>query len=81
MVLINHTQPRLLLADEGKHIRDINDVYVPEHEDEETHEIIPEHIPYYATVIFPGIQIQTLEQAEELYVEEVIGEENEESMY
>ena len=72
MVLINHTQPRLLLAEEGKHIRAINDVYVPEHEDEETHEIIPEHIPYYATVIFPGVQIQTMEQVQELYVEELI---------
>lgn len=75
MKLINYTSPRLLLAEEGKHIKDINDVYIPEHEDEEGH-IVPEHFPYYSTVIFPGVQIQTLEQAMELYVEEDIEEEN-----
>lgn len=69
MQLINHTKPRMLIADEGKHIRDKNDIYIPEHKDEEGN-IIPEHIPYYATVIFVGEQLQTLEQCEELYIEE-----------
>ena len=73
MQLINHTQPRMLIADEGKHIRDINDVYVPEHTDEEGN-IVPEHFPYYATVIFVGEQLQTMEQCEELYIEEKIEE-------
>lgn len=73
MQLINHTQPRMLIADEGKHIRDINDVYVPEYTDEEGN-IVPEHFPYYATVIFVGAQLQTLEQCKELYVEEEIEE-------
>lgn len=71
MKLINYTNPRLLVADEGKHIRDVNDIYIAEHEDEGG-VIIPEHYPYYATVIFPGIQIQTLEQVKELYIEEDI---------
>lgn len=71
MKLINYTNPRLLVADEGKHIRDVNDIYIAEHEDENG-VIISEHYPYYATVIFPGIQIQTLEQVKELYIEEDI---------
>lgn len=69
MKLINYTQPRLLIADEGKHFRDKNDVYVPEHKDEEGN-IIPEHFPYYMTMCFPAEQIQTLEEALEIYIEE-----------
>lgn len=72
MQLINYTNPRLLIADEGKQIRSKNDVYVPAKYDEEGNLIEEEHNPYYATVIFPGVQIQTLEQAEEIYVEEEI---------
>jgi len=75
MKLITYTNPRLLLADEGKHIRDKNDIYVAEHVGDDGVQI-PEHFPYYATVLFPGIQIQTLEQAEELYVEEDIEAQN-----
>lgn len=71
MKLINYTTPRILIADEGKHFRDKNDVYVEEHIDEEGN-IIPEHFPYYMTMCFPGAQIQTIEQAEEIYIEEDI---------
>ena len=74
MQLINHTNPRLLLADEIKHIRSKNDVYVPAQYDENGNLIEEEHKPYYATVIFVGVQIQTLEQAQEIYVEEDINE-------
>ena len=69
MQLITHTTPRLLVADEGKHIRDINDIYVPAHYDESGN-WIEEHKPYYSTVIFLGTQITTLEQAQQLYIEE-----------
>ena len=72
MVLINHTNPRLLLADEGKHIRSINDIYVPAKYDEQGNLIEEEHKPYYATVIFIGVQVQTLEQAQEIYIEEEV---------
>lgn len=71
MILINHTKPRMLIADEGKHIRDINDVYVAEYTDE-TGNVVPEHTPYYATVIFVGDQLQTLDDCKELYIEETI---------
>lgn len=60
---------RLLLADEGKHIRSIDDVYVPEHIDEETGELVPEHFPYYAEMIFLGKQVD-IDKIDELYVEE-----------
>ena len=69
MILLNHTKPRMLIADEGKHIRARNDVYVPEHTDGKGN-VIPEYIPYYTTVIFVGEQLQTLEQCKELYIEE-----------
>ena len=71
MKLINYTTPNILIADEGKHFRDKNDVYVAEYTDEDGN-LVPEHFPYYMTMCFPGIQIKTLEQAEELYVEEDI---------
>ena len=71
MKLINYTTPKILIADEGKHFRDKNDVYVAEYTDEDGN-LVPEHFPYYMTMCFPGIQIKTLEQAEEIYIEEDI---------
>lgn len=70
MQFINHTNPKLLISDEGKKIRSINDVYTPEVKDEQGNITTPEHIPYYSTLIFLGSQIETLEQAKELYIEE-----------
>lgn len=69
MKLINYTTPRILIADEGKHFRNVDDTYKEAYIDENGNEI-EEHFPYYMTMCFPGVQIQTLEQAEELYVEE-----------
>lgn len=68
MQIIKRSELRLLLADEGKHIRSINDVYVPEHEDEEGN-IIPEHFPNYAEMIFLGVQVDET-KIDELYIEE-----------
>lgn len=70
MQFINYTNPKLLIAEEGKKIRGINDVYIPEEKDEQGNVITPEHIPYYSTLIFLGSQIENLEQCKELYVEE-----------
>lgn len=70
MQFINHTNPKLLIAEEGKKIRGINDVYTPAKYDEQGNIIEPEHIPYYSTLIFLGSQIETLEQCKELYIEE-----------
>ena len=70
MQLINWTKPKMIISDEGKHIRDKQDVYVPEHKDEEGN-LIPEHFPYYSTTIFVPDDF-TEEQMNELYVEETI---------
>ena len=71
MQLINWTKPKMIISDEGKWIRDINDVYVAEHIDEQTGELIPEKIPHYSTTIFVPDNF-TEEQMNELYVEETI---------
>lgn len=71
MNYIKHTTPRLLIADEGKKIRSRSDVYMPEHKDEEGN-LISEHKPYYASVIFLSEQIQTIEDINSIYVEEEI---------
>jgi len=70
MELIKRGDLRLLLADEGKHIRSVDDVYVPEHVDPETGEIVPGHFPYYAEMIFLAEQIKE-KDIPKLYVEEV----------
>ena len=74
MQYIGYSNPKLLIADEDKTIRDINDVYVAEHYDEEGN-LVPEHKPYYSSVIFLGEQINSLEECKELYVEEEIEKE------
>lgn len=70
MQLITHTNPRLLIADEGKMLRDKNDIYQAPEYDSEGKLIKEEHISYYSSVIFVATQIDTLEKAQELYVEE-----------
>lgn len=70
MEIIKRGDLRLLLSDEGKHIRLTSDVYVPEHIDTETGEIVPEHFPYYAEMIFLGKQVKD-KDVPSLYVEEV----------
>ena len=72
MQLFTYTKPKMIVSDEGKHIRDINDVYVPEHIDDEGH-VIPEKTPHYSTTIFVPDNF-TEEQMNELYIEESITE-------
>lgn len=62
------TKPKMIVADKGKHIRSVDDVYVAEYVDEEGN-VVPEHIPYYSTTIFVPDSF-TEEQMNELYVEE-----------
>ena len=68
MQLISHTKPKMIISDVGKQIRSVDDVYVPEHIDDEGH-VMPEHFPYYATTIFVPDGF-TEEKMNELYVEE-----------
>ena len=70
MTMINSEKLNTLKADEGMYLRNVNDVYVPEHNDEQGN-VIPEHFPYYFEEVYLPLQI-TLEKAQELYVEEKI---------
>lgn len=70
MIFFNYTKPKMIVAEEGKQIRDKNDIYVAEYIDEEGN-VVPEHFPYYTTTIFVPDSF-TKEQMNELYVEELI---------
>ena len=63
MEIRKYGEKKILIADENKHIRDINDVYVPATETEE------EHKPYYTSVIFLADNFDD-SKLNELYVEE-----------
>lgn len=65
MKLFTYTKPKMIVADEGKQIRSVDDVY---YVDEETGE---EHFPHYSTTIFVP-DMFTEEMMNELYVEEEI---------
>ena len=74
MTYIGHTTPKLLIADQGKHIRDINDVYTPQITDENGNVTQEEHKPYYASIIFLADNFDE-NKLNELYVEEKIEKE------
>ena len=57
-----------IVADEGKHIRDVNDVYQPAYIDENGNEV-PEHFPYYTKTLYIPSNF-TEEMMHQLYVEE-----------
>ena len=63
MEIRKYGSKKILIADENKHIRDINDVYVPATETEE------EHKPYYTSIIFLADNFDD-SKLNELYVEE-----------
>ena len=65
MEIRKYGSKKILIADENKQIRDINDVYTPATETEE------EHKPYYTSVIFLADNFDD-SQLNELYVEEEI---------
>lgn len=51
MQIIKRVTPAMIIADEGKHIRNTNDVYKPAYVDERGI-YIEEHFPEYHDVIF-----------------------------
>ena len=65
MEIRKYGNKKILIADNNKHMRDINDVYVPATETEE------EHKPYYASIIFLADNFDD-SKLNELYVEEEI---------
>ena len=65
MEIRKYGEKKILIADENKQIRDINDVYTPATETEE------EHKPYYASIIFLADNFDE-SKLNDLYVEEEI---------
>ena len=65
MEIRKYAAKKILIADENKQIRDINDVYIPATETEE------EHKPYYASIIFLADNFDD-SKLNELYIEEDI---------
>ena len=65
MEIRRYGSKKILIADENKQIRDINDIYTPATETEE------EHKPYYASIIFLADNFED-SKLNELYVEEEI---------
>ena len=65
MEIRKYGSKKILIADENKQIRDINDIYVPATETEE------EHKPYYTSIIFLADNFDD-SKLNELYVEEEI---------
>ena len=65
MEIRKYGNKKILIADENKHIRDINDVYTPATETEE------ERKPYYASIIFLADNFDE-NKLNELYIEEEI---------
>lgn len=70
MTFFNYTKPKMIVADEGKQIRSKNDVYIPEHIDEEGR-TVPAYLPHYSTTIFVP-DSYTEEQINQDYIEESI---------
>ena len=68
MKFFNYTKPKMIVADENKHIRQKDDVYKESYVDENGN-LIPEHFPHYSTTIFVPDSF-TEEQMNEQYVEE-----------
>lgn len=67
MEIRKYGSKKILIADENKHIRDINDVYKAATETEQ------EHKPYYATIIFLADNFDD-SKLNELYIEEEMKE-------
>ena len=65
MQFINHTTPKLLIADQGYKLRDINDVERDEELDDGT---INHIMPYYSDMVFIADGVSE-EEARALYVE------------
>lgn len=65
MEIRRYGKKKILIANENKHIRDANDVYIPATETEE------EHKPYYASIIYLADNFDD-SKINELYIEEEI---------
>ena len=64
MQLFSYTKPKMIVAEEGKQIRDKNDVYFMDEDGNK-------HFPHYATTVFVPDNF-TEEMMYDLYIEEDI---------
>lgn len=67
MEVRNYGNKRILIADNNKHIRSIDDAYVEEHYEDGI--LIPEYKPYYTSVIYLADNFD-ISKIKDLYVEE-----------
>ena len=70
MIFFEYTNPKMIVSDKGKYIRQKDDVYIAEYINEDG-EVVPEHFPYYSTTIFVPNDF-TESKMYEQYVEEDI---------
>lgn len=68
MQIIETEKMKKIIADEGKQIRAVNDVYQKAHIDEQGNQI-EEHFPYYTSLIYLPKSISN-EEIEKMYIEE-----------
>lgn len=68
MRIIETDKLKKLIADEGKRIREINDVYKEAYIDEEGNRV-EEHHPYYSNIVYFDKDISN-EEIEQMYIEE-----------
>jgi len=71
MIYAETNELKMLIAEKGKHIRAVNDIYKAQYTDEEGN-IVLEHKPSYSDIIFLGKQVKDEKEARELYVAEDI---------
>lgn len=69
MEIRTYKDKRILIADNNKQIRSIDDIYVAEHYEDGN--LIPEYKPYYASVIYLANSFD-ISKIRDLYVEEDI---------
>ena len=72
MQFFYYTEPKMIIADRGKKIRNKNDTYKKEYIDEYGMKV-NEHIPYYTTTIFVSENFKK-EDMDKIYIEEEVDE-------
>lgn len=72
MQFFDYTEPKMIIADRGKKIRNKNDTYKKEYIDEYGMKV-NEHIQYYTTTIFVSENFKK-EDMDKIYIEEEVDE-------
>lgn len=67
MKIIKDENFNKVTASKGKHIRAVNDEYIPEHEEDGV--LISEHFPYYSELLYLPATLSE-DEIREMYIEE-----------